>query len=46
VEALERSVIEQALDRANGNRRVAAAALGVSLRTLFYKLQRYGLGGE
>jgi two-component system response regulator AtoC len=46
VESLERSVIEQALNRANGNRRVAASALGVSLRTLFYKLQRYGLGEE
>ena len=46
VEALERSVISQALDRANGNRRIAASTLGVSLRTLFYKLQRYGLGGE
>ena len=46
VEALERSVIEQALNRANGNRRQAASALGMSLRTLFYKLQRYGLGGD
>lgn len=44
VEALERSVIEQALGRTNGNRRAAATALGVSLRTLFYKLHRYGLG--
>jgi DNA-binding NtrC family response regulator len=43
VEALERSVIEEALARANGNRRIAATALGVSLRTLFYKLHRYGL---
>ena len=44
VDALERSVIEEALTRANGNRRLAATTLGVSLRTLFYKLQRYGLG--
>ena len=46
VEALERVVIEQALQRASGNRRAAARALGVSLRTLFYKLQRHGLGEE
>ena len=46
VEALERSVIEEALARASGNRRLAASTLGVSLRTLFYKLHRYGLGDE
>ena len=46
VEALEKSVIEEALTRADGNRRQAAQTLGVSLRTLFYKLNRYGLGGE
>lgn len=46
VEALERTVIEEALNRAEGNRRQAAQTLGVSLRTLFYKLNRYGLGGE
>jgi transcriptional regulator with PAS, ATPase and Fis domain len=46
VEALEKSVIAEALARAAGNRRSAATALGVSLRTLFYKLHRYGLGGE
>ena len=44
VEALERNIIEQALVKAGGNRRAAARNLGVSLRTLFYKLQRYGLG--
>ncbi|HET7041646.1 MAG TPA: sigma-54 dependent transcriptional regulator, partial [Gemmatimonadales bacterium] len=41
VDALERVVIEAALAKAGGNRRAAARALGVSLRTLFYKLQRY-----
>ncbi len=46
VEALEKTVIEEALQRAEGNRRQAAQTLGVSLRTLFYKLNRYGLGGE
>jgi two-component system response regulator AtoC len=46
VEALEKTVIEEALQRAEGNRRQAAQTLGVSLRTLFYKLNRYGLGGD
>jgi two-component system response regulator AtoC len=46
VAALERTVIEQALAEAGGNRRRAAKALGVSLRTLFYKIQRYELGGR
>jgi DNA-binding NtrC family response regulator len=39
--AAEREVIVQALGQANGNRREAARALGVSLRTLFYKIGRY-----
>ncbi|HTK56454.1 MAG TPA: helix-turn-helix domain-containing protein [Gemmatimonadales bacterium] len=39
-------MIEEALQRAEGNRRQAAQTLGVSLRTLFYKLNRYGLGGD
>ena len=43
VEALERVVIEQALASTGGNRRAAARALGVSLRTLFYKLQRHNI---
>jgi two-component system, NtrC family, response regulator AtoC len=40
VEAVERAAIQRALEAANGNRRQAAALLGVSLRTLFYKLRR------
>ncbi|HEU4569620.1 MAG TPA: sigma-54 dependent transcriptional regulator [Gemmatimonadales bacterium] len=43
VEALERVVIEQALSRSGGNRRLTAQVLGLSLRTLFYKMRRYGL---
>jgi DNA-binding NtrC family response regulator len=35
--------IRRALDAAGGNRRDAARLLGVSLRTLFYKLRRYQL---
>jgi DNA-binding NtrC family response regulator len=44
VESLERTVIERALHDAGGNRRDAAKLLRISLRTLFYKLRRYGLG--
>ncbi|MGH8621958.1 MAG: sigma-54-dependent transcriptional regulator [Burkholderiales bacterium] len=43
VAATERQGITEALKRANGNRREAAQALGVSLRTLFYKIERYGI---
>ncbi len=43
VEAAERQAIRSALAAAGGNRREAAKRLGVSLRTLFYKMDRYGL---
>jgi DNA-binding NtrC family response regulator len=43
VEALERVTIERALEATRGSRRDAAQLLGVSLRTLFYKLRRYQL---
>jgi DNA-binding NtrC family response regulator len=40
-ERAEREAIEEALQAAGGNRREAAKRLGVSLRTLFYKVSRY-----
>jgi two-component system response regulator AtoC len=43
VERAEREAITAALRGAGGNRREAAQRLGVSLRTLFYKIERYGL---
>jgi len=43
VELAERQVITAALGAAAGNRREAAKRLGVSLRTLFYKMDRYGI---
>jgi len=43
VEVAERQAITGALKAAGGNRREAAKALGVSLRTLFYKMDRYGI---
>ncbi len=39
----EREAIEQALDRVGGNRRKAAAILGISTRTLYRKLNEYDL---
>ena len=43
VEALERVTIVRALEASKGSLREAAQLLGVSLRTLFYKLRRYEL---
>ena len=43
VEAAEREAIAAALKATGGNRREAAKRLGVSLRTLFYKIDRYGI---
>ncbi|HXF94507.1 MAG TPA: sigma-54 dependent transcriptional regulator [Gemmatimonadales bacterium] len=44
VERAEREAITAALAATGGNRRAAADRLGVSLRTLFYKLERLGIG--
>src|SRR6266508_3602578 len=41
VESAERRAITDALKATDGNRRAAAQRLGVSLRTLFYKIDRY-----
>jgi two-component system response regulator AtoC len=43
LDAAERAAIAEALAAAGGNRREAATRLGVSLRTLFYKIARHGL---
>ena len=45
VEAFERQVLLQALAATKGNRQSAAKLLGISLRTLFYKIKRYGVEG-
>ena len=37
----EIAVIKQALENAGGSRTLAAVVLGVSLRTLYYKLKRH-----
>jgi DNA-binding NtrC family response regulator len=43
VEDAERDAIIAALKATDGNRRAAAQRLGVSLRTLFYKIERFGI---
>ena len=43
LEALERTVIERALETFEGNRRKASTALGISERTLYRKIDQYGL---
>jgi DNA-binding NtrC family response regulator len=40
VEAVERQAILRALEASGGTRRQAASLLGISLRTLFYKMRR------
>jgi transcriptional regulator with PAS, ATPase and Fis domain len=40
---LERAAVKEALNRADGNRRKAAEALGISERTLYRKIKEYGL---
>jgi two-component system response regulator AtoC len=40
---LERQTIERTLREVGGNRRAAAAKLGIGLRTLYDKLKKYGL---
>ena len=41
----ERRLIEATLQRASGDKRVAAEMLGVSLRTLYNRLNQYTDGG-
>ncbi len=44
LDGLERDAIVRALAATQGNRRKAAAALGIGLRTLYDKLKRYKAG--
>ncbi|MGC2062381.1 MAG: sigma-54-dependent Fis family transcriptional regulator [Thermodesulfovibrionales bacterium] len=39
----ERSAIQRALQETNGNRTKAAGLLGISMRSMFYKIEKYGL---
>ena len=42
LESLEKDLIQQALDRANGNRSKAAKLLGLSRDTLLYRMRKHG----
>ncbi len=42
VEELERKLIEQSLEKTNGNKTEAAKLLGISFRSLRYRLKKYG----
>ena len=46
LDMMERKLIEEALERYNGNRRVAARALKISERTLYRKIKEYGLDSK
>lgn len=43
LKSIEKITIENALIKTNGNRKKAAEMLGISLRTLHYKLKTYGI---
>jgi len=44
LESAEKTVIQASLSQNGGNRRLTAEQLGISERTLYRKLRRYGLG--
>jgi len=44
LEALEQSLIRQALDKSHGNRSRAARLLGLTRDTLLYRLKKYAIG--
>lgn len=44
IDAAERRAIEVALAQCGGSRRAAAERLGISVRSLFYKLKAHGIG--
>ncbi|MGH2417000.1 MAG: helix-turn-helix domain-containing protein, partial [Candidatus Limnocylindria bacterium] len=44
VASLERQLIKEALDRADGNKAKAAEDLGIYRRLLYTKIKEYGLG--
>lgn len=43
VEQYEAKVIESVLHACQGNKTAAAKQLGISIRNLYYKLEKYGL---
>ncbi len=45
-DAMEESLLRQALERSSGNRAAAARLLGLSYKTFLYRLEKYGLAEE
>ena len=43
LEEMERQAVERALRESRGNRRLAARALGMSERTLYRRIRKFGL---
>jgi two-component system response regulator PilR (NtrC family) len=46
LDAVERRVLEQALERTGGNKTEAAKLLALTFRSLRYRLAKYGIGGD
>jgi two-component system response regulator PilR (NtrC family) len=46
LDAIERSLLEEALRRAGGVKTEAARILSLTFRSLRYRLAKYGIGGE
>jgi transcriptional regulator with PAS, ATPase and Fis domain len=46
LEEVEKSLLGQALERAGGNKSAAARLLGLTRRTLGYRLEKHGIGDE
>ena len=44
LEALERALLLQALEKAKGNKSAAARLLGLTRRTLYSRMEKHGLG--
>ena len=41
IEQVERALVLATLEACNGNKTAAARLLGISIRTMYYKLERY-----
>ena len=46
LDAVERKVLEQALERTGGNKTEAAKLLALTFRSLRYRLAKFGIGGD
>lgn len=45
LEALERDLVRQALERTHGNKTAAGALLGMNRDQIRYRIEKFGLGG-